>query len=400
MIRTPVYMDSHATTPVDDRVLAAMLPYFTEKFGNPASRQHAFGWAAEAAVEAARAAVARAIGAEPREIVFTAGASEANNLLLKGIADSLRQEGDHIVTLQTEHKSVLESCRRLEKQGFRVTYLPVDADGRVRLEELESAIGAATILVSVMFANNEIGTIQEMEAIGRICLRTNVLFHSDATQAVGKIPVDMHAAGIDALSLSGHKLYGPKGVGAAVLRGSKRRARLVPQIEGGGQERGLRSGTLNVPGIVGLGAAAEIARTSMDEESARLSRQRDAMLAAFERDLADVVLNGPRTGRLPHNLNVSFLGVEDTTLMMSMKDIAVSTGSACSSVDPQPSHVLKALRIPDARVHSAIRFGLSRSTTDEEVAYVISKVTDTVKRLRAQSPAYRAPRETTTNIPT
>jgi cysteine desulfurase len=387
MIRTPVYMDSHATTPVDERVLAAMLPYFTEKFGNPASRQHAYGWAAEEGVEGARAAIAKHLGAEPREVVFTAGASESNNLLLKGIAEALRPEGNHIVTAQTEHKSVLETCRRLEKQGFRITYLPVDHDGFLLVEDLAAAITKETILVSVMHANNEVGTLQPMENIGRLCAERGVIFHSDATQAVGKVPVRMKDLGIDALSCSAHKLYGPKGVGALVLRQGKRKVRILPQIEGGGQERGLRSGTLNVPGIVGFGAAVEIAVSSMPEESTRLAGLRDMMLAAFESEIGGVALNGPRASRLPQNLNVSFLGVEDTTLMMSMKDIAVSSGSACSSVDPQPSHVLKALRLPEQRVHSALRFGLSRSTTEDEVRYVIARVKETVAKLRAQSPA-------------
>jgi cysteine desulfurase len=393
MIRTPVYMDSHATTPVDPRVLEAMLPYFTEHFGNPASRQHPFGWAAEEAVETSRTRIAAAIGAEPREILFTAGASEANNLLLKGVAEALRPEGNHIVTVQTEHKSVLETCKRLEKQGFRVTYLGVDQEGFVRLDELAAAITKETILVSVMAANNEIGTLQPMDAIGRLCAERGVLFHSDATQAVGKVPLRMKADGIDALSCSAHKLYGPKGVGILCLRSAKRKVRITPQIDGGGQERGLRSGTLNVPGIVGFGKAVEIAAAGMAEESARLSGLRDMMLLAFESEVGDVALNGPRDRRLAQNLNVSFLGVEDTTLMMSMKDVAVSSGSACSSVDPAPSHVLKALRLPEGRVHSALRFGLGRTTTEEEARYVIGRVRETVARLRAQSPVRRQQQE-------
>jgi cysteine desulfurase len=393
MIRTPVYMDSHATTPVDPRVLEAMLPYFTEQFGNPASRQHPFGWAAEEAVESSRARIAAAIGAEPREIIFTAGASEANNLFLKGVAEALRPEGNHIVTVQTEHKSVLETCKRLEKQGFRVTYLGVDQEGFVRLDELAAALDKETILVSVMAANNEVGTLQDLDAIGRVCAERGVLFHSDATQAVGKVPLAMGAQGIDALSCSAHKLYGPKGVGILCLRGAKRRVRLTPQVDGGGQERGLRSGTLNVPGIVGFGHAVEIAAAGMAEESARLAGLRDMMLAAFESEVGEVALNGPRTRRLPQNLNVSFLGVEDTTLMMSLKDVAVSSGSACSSVDPAPSHVLKALRLGEARIHSALRFGLGRTTTEEEARYVIGRVRETVARLRAASPTRRQSHE-------
>ncbi len=390
MMRTPVYMDSHATTPVDERVLEAMLPYFREKFGNAASRQHAYGWEAEEAVERSRATVARALSAESRDVLFTAGASEANNLFLKGAAEALKGEGNHLITVQTEHKSVLETCKRLEKSGVRTTVLGVDAEGFIDLEELAAAITKETIIVSVMAANNEIGTLQPLAEIGRICAERGVLFHTDATQAVGKIPLSMSASQIDALSFSAHKLYGPKGVGLLCLRSKKRRLRLVAQIDGGGQERGLRSGTLNVPGIVGLGAAVEIAMASMPEESARLSRMRDGMLAAFEAQIGNVALNGPRDQRLPQNLNVSFLGVEDTTLMMSMKDIAVSSGSACSSVDPQPSHVLKALRVGEARVHSALRFGLGRTTTDEEVEYVIRRVQETVTRLRAANAGARS----------
>ncbi len=393
-MRIPVYMDSHATTPVDPKVLERMLPFFTQDFGNPASRQHQYGWVAETAVEGARASIAKQIGALAKDVVFTAGASEANNLYIKGIADGLRQQGNHIITLQTEHKSVLETCRTLEKRGCRVTYLGVDQDGFVRPEELRAAIAAETILVSIMYANNEIGTIQPMEAIGQICLEKNVLFHSDATQAVGKVPVNMALMQLDALSFSGHKFYAPKGIGALAFRSVKRKPKFAPLIEGGGQERGIRSGTLNVPGIVGLGAALEIAAGSMNEEAARLSGMRDRMLRSFESELGGVVLNGPRSARLPQNLNVSFLGVEDTTLMMSLKDIAVSTGSACSSVDPQPSHVLKALRIPEGRVHSALRFGLSRFTTDEEVDFVVKRVIEAVKQLRASSPAYRMLQET------
>ena len=307
MMRLPVYMDSHATTPVDPRVLERMLPYFSENFGNPASRQHQYGWVAETAAEGARTSVAKHIGAQSKDVIFTAGASESNNLFLKGAAEALRQQGNHIITLQTEHRSVLETCRSLEKRGFRVTYLPVDQEGFVRLDELRAAIVPETILVSVMFANNEIGTLQPMEAIGSLCAEKNVLFHSDATQAVGKVLVAMEKMQIDALSFSGHKLYAPKGVGVLALRASKRRPKIAPLIEGGGHERGMRSGTLNVPGIVGIGAALEFAAAAMGEESARLTEMRDRMLRSFETELGNVALNGPRSGRLPQNLNVSFL---------------------------------------------------------------------------------------------
>jgi cysteine desulfurase len=392
---TPVYMDYQATTPVDPRVLEAMLPYFSIRFGNPASRQHRFGWTAEEAAESSRASIARSIGAEAREIIFTSGATESNNLAIKGIAETGLAKGNHIVTVQTEHRSVLDCCRRLEKIGFAVTYLPVDEFGRVGLDSLRNALTPKTILVSVMAANNEIGTIHDLAAIGAICREQGVIFHTDASQALGKIPIDVRHMKIDLMSFTGHKVYGPKGVGALFVRASSEpRIRLTPQLDGGGHERGLRSGTLNVPGIVGLANALDIAVGSMAEESLRLTAFRDSMLDAFTRRLGEVALNGHPTERLPNNLNVSFLHVEDNALMMSMKDIAVSTGSACSSAHPEPSHVLKALHIPALRVHSAIRFGLGRPTTAEEVEFVIDRVVSTVERLRSIS-APSGPRKVT-----
>ena len=393
-MKLPVYMDSHATTPVDSRVLEAMLPYFIEHFGNAASRQHKFGWIAEEAVESARTTVAKMIGAESREIIFTAGATESNNLTIKGVAEAFKQKGNHIITVQTEHKSVLDTCKKLEKRGFQITYLPVDEYGGVNIGELAKAITPKTILVSVMVANNEIGTIQPVAEIGKICRTKNVFFHTDATQAVGKIPVNVQSMNIDLMSFSGHKLYGPKGVGALYVRQTDPHVRLSSQMDGGGHERGMRSGTLNVPGIVGLAKAVELSVQSINAESVKLSNRRDSMLNAFRNELDDVILNGHPTQRLPNNLNVSFIGVEDNALMMSMKDIAVSTGSACSSADPEPSHVLKALHLPESRLHSALRFGLSRFTTDEEVQFVIDRVVENVKKLRAASPAYRVRQET------
>ncbi|HTK83269.1 MAG TPA: IscS subfamily cysteine desulfurase [Bacteroidota bacterium] len=392
-MKTPVYMDYHATTPVDPRVLEAMLPFFTESFGNPASRQHRFGWVAEEAVESSRSTIAGIVNARKNEIVFTGGATESNNLALKGIAESLRQKGNHIITVQTEHKSVLDTCKRLEKYGYEVTFLPVDESGMIDLHQFEAAFTQKTILVSVMAANNEIGVLQPLREVGEICRKHAVAFHTDATQAVGKIPLDVESMHIDLLSLSGHKIYGPKGIGALYIRSENPKITLAPQLDGGGQERGLRSGTLNVPGIAGLAKALDIATKELQTEPARLRTWRDKMLREFTGQLGDVVLNGHATDRLPNNLNVSFLHVEDNALMMSMKDIAVSTGSACSTADPQPSYVLKALKLPQERLHSAIRFGLGRFTTEEEVEYTISRVIESVKKLRQLSPAYRRKQE-------
>lgn len=388
-MKTPVYMDYHATTPVDERVLEAMLPYFTEKFGNAASRQHQYGWIAEEGVESARATVARCIGGQSKDIIFTAGATEANNLAIKGSAEALRQKGTHIVTVKTEHKSVLDVCKKLESSAFQVTVLPVDQDGVVSLDELAKSLTPKTILVSVMAANNEIGTLQPLKEIGALCRERGIFFHTDATQAVGKIPIDVIAMNIDLLSMSGHKIYGPKGVGALFVRSSQPRISLGTLIDGGGQERGMRSGTLNVPGIVGLGKAIDIAAASMEDEGSRLKVLRDRMVSEFITQLVTVKLNGHPTQRLSNNLNMSFLDVDENALMMSMKDVAVSTGSACSSANPAPSHVLQALGLPSERLTSSIRFGLGRYTTSEEVDYVIRRVIEEVRKLRAQLPKYR-----------
>ncbi len=390
-MKLPIYMDYHATTPVDPRVLDAMLPYFTDLFGNPASRQHRFGWVAEEAVESSRTVISKSIGAEPGEIIFTAGATESNNLALKGAAEAFRQKGDHIVTVQN-------SCRKLEKLGYRVPYLPVDGQGLVDLGQLRSALTPKTILVSVMIANNEIGTIQEIGEIGKICKEQGILFHTDATQAIGKIPVHVREQHIDLLSCSSHKIYGPKGIGLLFLRSSTPRVRLVSQMDGGGHERGVRSGTLNVPGIVGMAKAIELSMASQQEESTRLSALRDRMLDALTSQLEDVYLNGHPEKRLPNNLNISFLSVDDSALMMSMKDVAVSTGSACSTADPEPSHVLKALHLPKERLHSAIRFGLGRYTTGEEVEYVVARVVEHVKELRGRSGTYRTARQSVESV--
>jgi len=377
----PIYLDYHATTPVDPRVLEAMLPYFTERFGNPASRQHAYGWEAHDAVEAARAQVAALIGATPGEIVFTSGASESNNLAIKGATCSLRDKGDHIVTVATEHKSVLDTVKRLQSEGCRVTFLGVDREGFLNLDELRAAITDRTVLVSVMAANNEIGTLQPLAEIGAITSDRGVLFHTDAAQAAGKVPLDVKAMNVDLLSLTGHKYYGPKGAGALFIRRRKPRIELACQIDGGGHESGFRSGTLNVPGIVGLGAAAEICRTSLDAERARLGSLRDRLLDALRRDLDGVHVNGPLgERRLPHNLHASFAGVDGESLLMSLGDLAVSTGSACSSGSQKASHVLEAIgaSVPGA----SIRFGLGRSTTEQEIDAAAARVVKVVRSLR------------------
>lgn len=389
MVKTPVYMDYHATTPVDPRVVEAMTPFFTERFGNPASRQHYFGWVSEEAVAQARSTIARAMSAEPKEIYFTSGATESNNLAIKGIAEAYTQKGKHIITCQTEHKSVLDTCKRLAKRGYEVTFLSVDQDGLLDLDQLNNAIKETTILVSIMIANNEIGTIQRVSEIGKLCKDKEILFHTDATQAVGKIPVDVQTMNIDLLSLSAHKIYGPKGIGALYVRSKNPRVKIISQLDGGGHERGLRSGTLNVPGIVGLGKAIDLCIESMKEESTRTRLLRDKLERRLLEELDDVYVNGHSTERLPNNLNMSFLYVEDNALMMGMKDIAVSSGSACSSAEPEPSHVLKALQVGKERETSAIRFGLGRWTTEEEVDYVAGRVIEMVKKLRSFSPSRR-----------
>jgi cysteine desulfurase len=382
--KKPLYLDYHATTPVDPKVLELMLPYFTERFGNAASRQHAYGWEAQGAVDAAREQVAALIGASAGEIVFTSGASESNNLALKGAACALEDAGDHIVTVATEHKSVLDTCKRLEKDGFRVTWLGVDREGFVDLDELRGAISDRTILVSIMAANNEIGTVQPLSAIGEITAERGVLFHTDAAQAAGKLPIDVRTANVDLLSLTGHKYYGPKGAGALFVRRKKPRIQLACQVDGGGHENGLRSGTLNVPGIVGLGAAAELCRTLMPAESARLAAMRDRLLEHLRRDLDGVVVNGPLgERRLPHNLHVSFEGVEGERLLMALGDLAVSTGSACSSGSQAASHVLEAIGA-SATAGPSIRFGLGRYTTDTDIAAAAERVVKVVKSLRSK----------------
>jgi cysteine desulfurase len=381
-------MDNHATTPLDPRVLAAMMPYFTEKFGNAASRNHSFGWEAEAAVEAAREQIARLIGATAKEIIFTSGATESNNLAIKGIAEMYRERGNHIITQVTEHKAILDTCKRLEKHGYRVTYLPVKADGLIDLEDLERAIDEKTILVSIMAANNEIGVLQPIAEIGKLCHERGVLFHTDAVQAVGKVPIDVIADNIDVLSLSGHKIYGPKGVGALYVRRRNPRVQIAAQIDGGGHERGMRSGTLNVPGIVGLGKACEIAQQEMAAEAAHLTALRDRLKEKLEANLDYIHVNGSMDHRLPGNLNVSFVYVEGESLLMGINDVAVSSGSACTSATLEPSYVLKALGLGDDVAHSSIRFGLGRFNTQAEVDYVADKVIDVVKHLRKLSPLY------------
>jgi cysteine desulfurase len=383
MTPRPVYLDFHATTPVDPRVLEAMLPYFTEHFGNPASRQHAYGWDAQKAVEAARAQVAALIGASAQEIVFTSGATESNNLAIKGSAHGLRDRGDHIVTVLTEHKSVLDSCKRLEREGCRVTRLGVDSQGFIDLDELRAAITERTVLISVMAANNEIGVLQPLAAIGAIAQQQGILFHSDAAQAAGKIPLNVSELGVDLLSLTGHKCYGPKGAGALYVRRRKPKVPLSCQIDGGGHENGLRSGTLNVPGIVGLGRAAEICREIMPAERTRLAGLRDRLLAGLQQEVAGVRLNGPASDRrLPHNLHVSFDDVEGEALVMALGDVAVSTGSACSSGSQAPSHVLQAIGATGDRAGASIRFGLGRTTTDADIDFAIERVTAVVRSLQ------------------
>jgi cysteine desulfurase len=383
---TPVYLDYHATTPVDPRVLEVMLPFFTERFGNPASRQHKFGWDAQEAAEAARAKVAALIGASAGEICFTSGASESNNLAIKGTAQALRERGNHLITAVTEHKSVLDSFKRLEREGWQVTWLGVDREGFIDLDELRDAITDRTVLVSIMAANNEIGVIQPLAEIGAITRARNVVLHSDAAQAAGKIPIDVAAMGVDLLSLTGHKYYGPKGAGALYIRKQKPKLQLACQIDGGGHENGLRSGTLNVPGIVGLGAAAELCRQEMTTESARLRAMRDRLLAGLRGNLDDVQVNGPvGDRRLPHNLHVSFKGVAGEDLLMALGDLAVSTGSACSSGSQAPSHVLQAIGAAGEHPGASIRFGLGRSTSDADIDFAIDRVTAVVRAIRARA---------------
>lgn len=384
----PIYFDNHATTAVDPRVLDAMIPYFTENFGNAASRNHAYGWTAEDAVEKGRKQIAALIGATSKEIVFTSGATESNNLAIKGVAEMYAEKGNHIITAATEHKAILDTCKHLEKKGCRITYLPLKGDGLIDLDMLRDAITDKTILISIMYANNEIGVIQPIKEIGKIAKERGVLFHSDAVQACGKIPVNVIADGIDLLSITGHKIYGPKGVGALYVRRKGPRVQLTAQMDGGGHERGMRSGTLNVPGIVGLGAACEIAQKEMAEESVRLRVLRDRLRAKLESALEEVYINGSMEHRLPNNLNMSFAYVEGESLLMGINDIAVSSGSACTSATLEPSYVLKALGLGDDLAHTSIRFGLGRFNTEAEVDYVAQKMIDVVNKLRELSPLW------------
>lgn len=393
-LKLPIYFDNQATTPVDPRVLEAMLPYFTEHFGNAASRSHAFGWVAEEAVERAREQVARLIGARnPKDIVWTSGATEATNLAIKGVAESYRQKGDHFVTQKTEHKATLDTLKHLEKQGFRVTWLDVDSEGRVNPEDVRAAITDKTLLVSVMLANNEVGTIQPVADIGRICRERGVLFHCDAVQGAGKIPFNVDDACVDLASLSGHKIYGPKGVGALYVRRDKPRVQITAQIDGGGHERRMRSGTLNVPGIVGFGRACELCAQEMDEESARVAALRDRLEKGLFENIDLLRLNGCRAHRLPGNLNVSFPYVEGESLMMALKDVAVSSGSACTSASLEPSYVLTAMGVPDEMAHTSIRFSLGRFNTAEEVDHVVRLAIEKVRKLRDLSPLYEMAKE-------
>ncbi|MDW8197532.1 MAG: IscS subfamily cysteine desulfurase [Gemmataceae bacterium] len=388
MIKLPIYMDNNSTTRCDPRVVDAMLPYFTEKYGNAASRSHAYGWEAEAAVEQAREQIAAILGASAKEIIFTSGATESNNLAIKGVAGMYRKKGNHIITQATEHKAVLDTCKRLEREGFQVTYLPVDQYGQVHPDQVREAITEKTILVSIMTANNEIGTLQPISAIGRICKEKGVLFHTDAVQAVGKIPLDVEAMGIDLLSLTAHKIYGPKGIGALYVRKKDPRVRLEPQIDGGGHERGMRSGTLPVPLIVGFGRACAIAQAEMHEEVPRTFALRERLRQGIMSRLPETYLNGHPTERLPGNANISFAYVEGEGLMMGIKDVAVSSGSACTSASLEPSYVLRALGVGDELAHSSIRFGIGRFNTQEEVDYVVDLVVREVNRLREMSPLY------------
>jgi cysteine desulfurase len=389
-----VYMDNHATTPVDPRVLEAMLPYFTDQFGNAASRNHAFGWAAEAAVDRAREQIAALINAKAKEIIFTSGATESDNLALKGVVEFYKEKGNHIITVATEHKAILDTCKALERKGLaQITYLPIDEFGMVDPDDVRKAITDKTILISIMHANNEIGTVQPLAAIGKIAKERGVLFHTDATQGVGKLPVDVEAMGVDLMSFSAHKIYGPKGIGGLYVRARNPRVRLAPQMDGGGHERGMRSGTLNVTGIVGLGKACELAGELLESETAHILRMRETLREAIMSELDEVYLNGHPTERLPGNLNVSFAFVEGESLLMGLKDIAVSSGSACTSATLEPSYVLKALGIGDDLAHTSIRFGLGRFNTDEEVAYVRDRVIHEVNRLRDMSPLYEMAKE-------
>ncbi len=392
-MKTPIYLDNHATTRMDPRVLDAMMPYFTEYFGNAASRNHEFGWVAEQAVDKARKQIADLIGTTPREIIFTSGATESNNLAIKGVAEMYAEKGNHIITAATEHKAVLDTCKKLEKNGCRVTYLPLKGDGLIDLEMLKESFTDKTILVSIMYANNEIGVIQPIAEIGKMCRERGVLFHTDGVQAIGKVPVNVNTDNIDIMSITAHKLYGPKGVGALYVRRKSPRVQITAQMDGGGHERGMRSGTLNVPGIVGLGEACAIAHREMPEEMTRLRGLRDRLKNKLEAGLDEVFINGSMEHRLPHNLNMSFLYVEGESLLMGINDVAVSSGSACTSATLEPSYVLKALGLGDDLAHSSIRFGIGRFNTEEEIDYVADKLIDVVSKLRELSPLYEMVKE-------
>ncbi len=387
MLKFPIYLDNNATTPMDPRVLEAMLPYFNEKFGNAASRNHSFGWTAEEAVDYAREQVARLINTSSKEIIFTSGATESDNLAIKGVFEMYASKGNHIITATTEHKAILDACKKAEKMGAEVTYLTPAENGIISLQDIENAITDKTILISIMYGNNEIGVLQDMKGISEIAKKHGILFHSDATQAVGKIPVDVAADGIDLMSFSAHKMYGPKGVGALYVRRKNPRVKVTSQMDGGGHERGMRSGTLNVPGIVGFGKACEICQNEMAEEAARLSAMRDRL----EKELLTIeeaYVNGSVEHRLPHVANISFKFVEGEGLMMGTKDIAVSSGSACTSASLEPSYVLKSLGLDDELAHSSLRFGMGRFTTDEEVDFAIEHVKTAVDKLREMSPLW------------
>lgn len=384
-MKLPVYLDNHATTQVDPRVLEAMLPYFSEKFGNAASRSHQFGWEAEQAVETARGQIAKLIGATTKEIIFTSGATESDNLAIKGVAQACRDKGNHIITLVTEHKAVLDSCKHLEKQGYRVTYLSVANDGLVNLEHLNRAFSDKTVLVTIMYANNEVGVLQPIAEVSKLCHERGVLFHCDAVQAIGKIPVDVNRDGIDLVSITAHKFYGPKGSGALYVRSKNPRVQIGAQVDGGGHEHGMRSGTLNVPGIVGLGKACELAMQEMPEEARRVAALRDKLKRQLEDNLDDVHVNGNMQYRLPGNLNIRFDGIDSESLLMGINDIAVSTGAACTAAKIEPSYVLKALGLSDEQANSTLRFGIGRFNTEAEIDYAAERVIETVRKLRELS---------------
>jgi cysteine desulfurase len=386
-MKLPIYLDNNATTQLDHRVFEVMTPYFLENYGNAASKSHAFGWKAEEAVDYAREQIATLIGANEKEIIFTSGATESNNLAIKGVYEMYAAKGNHFITVSTEHKAVLDACKHLEKLGAEITYLPVDGDGLIKVEQIAEAIKPNTVLVSVMYGNNELGVIQPIREIGKLCNNRGVLFHTDATQAVGKIPVDVLADNIDLMSFTAHKMYGPKGVGALYVRRKNPRVKVTAQMDGGGHERGMRSGTLNVTGIVGFGKACELARLEMESEAKRLSQLRDKLENALLK-LEESYVNGNSEHRLPHTTNISFKYVEGEGLMMGIKDIAVSSGSACTSASLEPSYVLKNLGLDDELAHSSLRFGLGRFTTDEEIDYTIDCVTEAVNKLRDMSPLW------------